>query len=160
MQQDIGGFINSGTLCNQIESKFCRVLCNSDGSSTMIQANSGQTVYQALSKIFLRKSVPWYKCDLYFVGDYSLIDSQADAQILGSKEICLVERCLFVISLIPIAINLCVKANSKKTIASALQPILDSYQIKSSSVTIYLVNILLFFITKSNNIQLIFKTLF
>ena len=107
----------------------------------MIQASSGQTVYQALAKIFSKKGVPWYKCDLYFVGDYSIIDSQADAQMLGSKEICLVERCLFVISLIPIAINLCVKANMKKTIASVLQPILDSYQIKSNIVTIYLVNI-------------------
>lgn len=139
--QETSGFLSlSGTLSNQIESKYCRVLCNSDGSSTMIQAIPGQSVYQALNKIFIKKNIPWYKCDLYFVGDYSQIDQQMDAQLLGSKEICLVERCLFVLSLIPIAINLCVKSNLKKTIGSILQPILDSYQIKTNNSLIYLVN--------------------
>ena len=59
----------------------------------MIQVQSGQTVYQALSKIFIRKNVPWFKCgkltlkltffsiffycefilkDLYYVGDYQV----------------------------------------------------------------------------------------
>ena len=72
-----------------------------------------------------------------------------DASQLGSKEICLVERSLFVLSLIPIAINLCVKANLKKTIGTILQPILDSYQIKSTNIAIYLVNINRFY---SNNL--------
>ena len=60
--------------------------------------------------------------------------------MIGSKELCLVERSLFALSLIPIAINLCIKANYKKTIISILQPILDSYQIKTSNCVIYLVN--------------------
>lgn len=62
-----------------------------------------------------------------------------DAQVLGSKEICMIERCLFVLSLIPIAINLCVKASLKKPIVSILQPILDFYQIKTEKCAIYLV---------------------
>ena len=62
----------SANLTAHIENKFCRVLCNNDGSSTMIQAVSGQTVYQALSKMFNKKNIPWYKCDLYFVGDYQV----------------------------------------------------------------------------------------
>lgn len=60
--QDTSGFSNITGLVNQIENKYCRVLCSSDGSSTMIQVQSGQTVYQALSKIFIRKNVPWFKC--------------------------------------------------------------------------------------------------
>ena len=61
----------------------------------MIQVAAGQTVYQALNKIFIRKNVPWFKCgkilifsvenkhyfkiilhlhkDLYYVGDYQVI---------------------------------------------------------------------------------------
>lgn len=71
--KDSNSFMNaSATLSNQFESKYCRVLCNNDGSSTMIQAIPGRTVFQALSKIFNKKNVPWYKCDLYFVGDYQV----------------------------------------------------------------------------------------
>lgn len=69
------------------------------------------------------------------------VDQQMDAQVLGSKEICLIERSLFVLSLIPIAINLCVKANLKKPISTIIQPILDFYQIKLEKCTIYLVSI-------------------
>lgn len=65
----------STALSNQFDGKFCRVLCNNDGSSTMIQAIPGRTVFQALSKIFMKKNVPWYKCDLYFVEDYQVIIS-------------------------------------------------------------------------------------
>lgn len=61
-----------------------------------------------------------------------------DSQSLGSKEIYLEERCLFALSLIPIAINICVKANLKKSINSVLQPILDSYQIKNTNCAVYL----------------------
>ncbi|CAF0758450.1 unnamed protein product [Brachionus calyciflorus] len=128
------------TLTNIIESKFCRVLCSNDGSSSVIQPLPGQTVYQVLSKIFTKKNIPWYKCDLYFVEDYSPIDPNMDAQVLGSKEISLVERSLFALSLIPIAINLCVKANMKKTIGSILQPILDFYQIKNTNCGLFLQN--------------------
>lgn len=60
--KDASGFSNISGLVNQIENKYCRVLCSSDGSSTMIQVISGQTVYQALNKIFIRKNVPWFKC--------------------------------------------------------------------------------------------------
>jgi hypothetical protein len=62
-----------------------------------------------------------------------------DAQHLGSKEICLVERCLFIISLIPISINLCVKSNLKKSIHSTIQPILEFYQIQTNNCSIHLV---------------------
>jgi hypothetical protein len=62
-----------------------------------------------------------------------------DAEILASKEICLVERCLFALSLIPIAINLCVKTSFKKCIGVILQPILNFYQIDTSECAIYLV---------------------
>ncbi|RNA12906.1 regulator of G- signaling loco-like isoform X1, partial [Brachionus plicatilis] len=125
-------------LNSKIESKFCRVLCNKDGSSTMIQPLPGQTVHQALSKIYIKKNLPWYKSDLYFVGNYSTVDQNMNAQILISKEICLVERSLFVLSLIPVAINLCIKANMKKPINLVLQPILDHYQINMSSCSIFL----------------------
>jgi len=136
---DSSNLMNTSTaLSNQFDGKFCRVLCNNDGSSTMIQAIPGRTVFQALSKIFMKKNVPWYKCDLYFVEDYQPVDQQMDAQVLGSKEICLIERSLFVLSLIPIAINLCVKANLKKPISTIIQPILDFYQIKLEKCTIYL----------------------
>ena len=63
-----------------------------------------------------------------------------DAALIGSKEICLVERSMFALSLTPISINLCIKANYKKTIISVLQPILDMYQIKMSNSVIYMVN--------------------
>jgi hypothetical protein len=66
-----------------------------------------------------------------------------DAQHLGSKEICLVERCLFIISLIPISINLCVKSNLKKSIHSTIQPILEFYQIQTNNCSIHLVCIYL-----------------
>jgi hypothetical protein len=104
----------------------------------MIQVIAGQTVYQALNKIFIKKNVPWFKCDLYYVGDYQSIDPQMDAQFLGSKEICLIERCLFVISLVPISINLCVKSNLKKSINSTIQPILEYYQIQTNTCVIHL----------------------
>ncbi|CAF0915606.1 unnamed protein product [Brachionus calyciflorus] len=129
---------SNSPLVNQLESKFCRVLCNNDGSSTMVQPVPGQTVYQTLSKIFHKKNIPWYKCDLYFVGDYKAVDQNMDSHVLCSKEICLVERSLFVLSLIPIAINLCVKANMKRTLGSVLQPILDYYQIKTLNCGIFL----------------------
>lgn len=61
-----------------------------------------------------------------------------DSQSLGTKEIYLEERCLFALSLIPIAINICVKANLKKPISAILQPIFDYYQIKLSNCAIYL----------------------
>jgi hypothetical protein len=104
----------------------------------MIQAVPGQPVYQALSKIFHKKNLPWYKCDLNFVGDNQPINQFADAQILGSKEIYLSERSLFVLSLTPIAINLCVKAPLKRPIHQILQPILDSFQIKTNNCIIYM----------------------
>lgn len=63
-----------------------------------------------------------------------------DADVIASKEICLVERCLFALSLIPIAINLCIKANHKKCIGNILQPILDLYQVDTSECAIYLVS--------------------
>ena len=66
------------------------------------------------------------------------VDQQMDSQALGTKEIYLEERCLFALSLIPIAINICVKANLKKSINSVLQPILDSYQIKNTNCAVYL----------------------
>ena len=62
-----------------------------------------------------------------------------DADTIASKEICLVEKCLFALSLIPIAINLCIKANYKKCIGKILQPILDLYQVDTSECAIYLV---------------------
>lgn len=109
-----------------------------------------------MNKIFAKKNIPWFKSDLYFVGDYTVIilsyklnpfkiecfqpiDQNMDAQVLCSKEICLIERCLFVLSLTPIAINICVKANMKKSIISILQPILDFYQIKANNCGIFLV---------------------
>ena len=123
--------------------KLCRVLCSNDGSSTVIQVqpslNNGTTVLQALAKIYHKKQISWYKCDLYFVSDYLPIDPYGEAIQLCSKEIYLEERCMFVLSLIPIAINLCVKANYKRTIQSVLQPILDLYQISSSNCAVYLV---------------------
>lgn len=122
--------------------KLCRVLCTNDGVSTVIQLpnnSNNLTVYQALAKIYNKKHINWYKCDLYFVDDHQLIDPYGDAiQLLSSKEIYLEERCLFVISLIPIAINLCVKANYKKTIQSIIQPILDMYQINLINCAAYL----------------------
>lgn len=59
-----------------INDKFCRVLCINDGSSTVIQIQNNaaiQTVLQALAKIYHKKQIPWYKCDLYFVHDYQVI---------------------------------------------------------------------------------------
>jgi hypothetical protein len=61
--------------------------------------------------------------------------------MLGSKEITIAERSLFILSLIPIAINLLVKANKKKNINFVLQPILDRFQIKSNNSIIYLVSL-------------------
>lgn len=61
-----------GVLSSQIEGKFCRILCSNDGSSSMIQPLPGQTVYQAMNKILSKKNIPWYKSDLYFVGDYTV----------------------------------------------------------------------------------------
>ena len=75
---------------------------------------------------------------IYLFFPFKLIDPYGDASQLCSKEIYLEERCLFVISLIPIAINLCVKANYKKTIQSILQPILDMYQINLNTCAAYL----------------------
>ncbi len=53
-----------------MEGKFCRVLHND--SSTIIQTISGQTVYQCLSKIFIKKQIPWYKCDIYFHDEFNV----------------------------------------------------------------------------------------
>lgn len=64
------------TLSSQIDGKFCRVLYTNDGSSTMIQTTPGQTVYQILKKIFNKKQIPWYKCDLYYVDENSVSDIQ------------------------------------------------------------------------------------
>lgn len=69
-----------------------------------------------------------------------------DAEMISSKEICLVERCLFALSLTPIAINLCIKASYKKCIGVILQPILDLYQIDTSECAIYLVCSLFLFL--------------
>ena len=102
--------------------------------------NGGTTVIQALSKIYHKKQIPWYKCDLYFVNDHKPIDPYADALQLCSREVYLKERCLFIISLVPIAINLCVKANYKQTIQSIIQPILDMYQIGINTCNAYLNN--------------------
>ncbi len=126
------------TIGNQVDGKFCRVLYSNDGSSTMIQTSPGQTVYQILKKIFNKKQIPWYKCDLYYVDENNVVDQHVDSQVIGSKEICLVERCLFVLSLLPIAINVCVKASFKKTIGSVLKPIFESYQIKIPDCSIFL----------------------
>lgn len=68
-----------------------------------------------------------------------MVDQYNDSQIIGSREICIVERCLFALSLVPIAINVCIKASFKKTVTSILKPILDSYQVKSSDCAIFLV---------------------
>ena len=63
-------FSNSSlTIGNQVDGKFCRVLYTNDGSSTMIQTSPGQTVYQILRKIFNKKQIPWYKCDLYYLNE-------------------------------------------------------------------------------------------
>jgi len=62
-----------------------------------------------------------------------------DSDMIASKEICLVERSLFALSLIPIAINLCIKSSYKKCIGVILQPILDFYQIDTTECAIYLV---------------------
>ena len=69
-----------------------------------------------------------------------------DAEMISSKEICLVERCLFALSLTPIAINLCIKASYKKCIGVILQPNLDLYQIDTSECAIYLVCSLFLFL--------------
>ena len=53
-----------------MECKFCRVIHND--SSTIIQTLSGQTVYQCLSKIFIKKQIPWYKCDIYFHDEFQV----------------------------------------------------------------------------------------
>lgn len=128
----------NSSLSQQLDSKYCRVLYSNDGSSTIIQTLPGQTVYQILKKIFQKKQIPWYKCDLYYVDEEIVVDQHVDSQLVGSKEICLVERSLFVLSLIPIAINVCVKASMKKPLSFILKPILDSYQIKTSDCAIFL----------------------
>jgi hypothetical protein len=120
----------------------------------------GQTCHQVLSKFLEKKKLLWYKCDFYFIGDNQVfikffnliiqililnrkimkpIESYMDSQVLCSKEICIFERSLFILSLIPISINLCIKANKKKNINTVLQPIFDHYQIKSNNCLIYLV---------------------
>ena len=53
-----------------MESKFCRVFHND--SSTIIQTTTGQTVYQCLSKMFIKKQIPWYKCDIYFQEEFQV----------------------------------------------------------------------------------------
>ena len=53
-----------------MECKFFRVIHND--SSTIIQTSSGQTVYQCLSKIFIKKQIPWYKCDIYFHDEFQV----------------------------------------------------------------------------------------
>ncbi len=49
--------------------KLCRLFYN-DGSSTMIIVKPGETCYQFLNKILSKRNIPWFKCDIYFVGDY------------------------------------------------------------------------------------------
>jgi len=116
----------------------CRVICINDGSSTLVNPQAGQTVYQALAKFYTRKQILWYKCDLFFVQDYQPIDQQSDASQLINKEIYLEEGCLFVLSLTSIVINLCIKASFKKTIHAILQPIFDFYQINLAVSAIHL----------------------
>lgn len=53
-----------------MEGKFCRVIHND--STTIIQAIAGQTVNQCLTKIFIKKQIPWYKCDLYFNDEFNV----------------------------------------------------------------------------------------
>lgn len=68
-------FSNSSlTIGNQVDGKFCRVLYSNDGSSSMIQTAPGQTVYQILRKIFNKKQIPWYKCDLYYLNENNVRD--------------------------------------------------------------------------------------
>lgn len=35
----------------------------------MIMITNGQTCHQVLSKALEKKKLPWYKCDIYFIGD-------------------------------------------------------------------------------------------
>jgi hypothetical protein len=64
--------INNLTISEQ--HKLCRVLCTYDGVSTVIQLSNTNslTVYQALAKIYNKKHINWYKCDLYFVDDHQV----------------------------------------------------------------------------------------
>lgn len=72
-KKETSGFLNASlTLSNQMECKFCRVIHND--SSTIIQTSSGQTVYQCLSKIFIKKQIPWYKCDIYFHDEFQVVN--------------------------------------------------------------------------------------
>jgi len=123
----------------EISKSTCRVICLNDGSSTLVSPQAGQTVYQALSKFYTRKQIPWYKCDLYYVHDYQPIDQQSDASQLINKEVYLEEHCLFVLSLTSIVINLCIKASFKRNIHAILQPIFDFYQINLATSAIHLV---------------------
>lgn len=124
-----------------IDPKFCRVgSSSSEGSTSLIPIQSGIQVYQALAKIFNRKQLPWYKFDIFIANEQSqhLIDPYSDSIVLSGREVLLEERCVFVLSLTSIVINLCVKTNYKKTIQSVIQPILDIYQISLSNSTIHL----------------------
>jgi hypothetical protein len=38
----------------------------------MIMVIQGQTVYQVLNKILQKKNIPWFKCDIYHIGDYQV----------------------------------------------------------------------------------------
>ena len=69
IKKETSAFLNASlTLGNQVEGKFCRVIHND--STTIIQAIVGQTVNQCLTKIFIKKQIPWYKCDLYFNDEF------------------------------------------------------------------------------------------
>lgn len=63
--------VNNASASLQLD-KLCRIFYN-DGSSTMIIVKPGETCYQVLNKIIAKKNIPWFKCDIYFVGDYQVI---------------------------------------------------------------------------------------
>jgi hypothetical protein len=133
------------TSCDQnmhdlIDSKFCRVGSSCEGSTSLIPVQSGMQVYQTLLKIFNRKQLPWYKFDIFMIDEQSqhLVDPYSDSIVLSGKEVLIEERCVFVLSLTSIVINLCIKTNYKKSIQSVIKPILDVYQISLSNSTIHL----------------------
>jgi hypothetical protein len=121
-----------------LDARFCRIICKSDSSSTIVEINPNQSIYQNLTKIYNKKQIPWYKCDIYCADNNKYIDQQLDSSVIAAKDINLEEKCLIVLSLISIAINLCIKVKPTKMILTTLKPIFDMYQINLLDNLIYL----------------------
>ncbi|CAF4462326.1 unnamed protein product [Rotaria socialis] len=121
-------------------SRFCRFIFPDSTSAVILAYNSTNPIQKAISRLFAKRGLTWYRTELYSV-DQQPIDIQESLSTYNGQEIHVEIRVLIRIDF-PTK-TLCVRCNPKRTLLQILQPIVEKLNYSIEQFVFYCNNSLI-----------------